>query len=72
MVPRSPATAKRSLAQGTEGLGRTVVPQQGVTCVSGCEVVLAPDQGAKGAELLPSGRSRASPFPWAFLFQSVT
>lgn len=32
-------------------------PAGSMTCVSDCEVVLALDQGAKGAELLPSGHS---------------
>lgn len=27
VVPRSPAMAKQSLAQGTQGLGRRVMPQ---------------------------------------------
>lgn len=58
---------------GHSGSGKNNhVPMRSVTCVSHCEVVLASDQRAEGAELLSSGHSRANLLPWAFLFQSVT
>ena len=54
-VPRSPAMAKQEPGPGHLGSGKeSHAPTRSMTCVSDCKVVLAPDQEAKGAELLSS------------------
>lgn len=55
---QKPSHGKTESGPGHSGSGKeSHASMRSVTCVSDCEVVLAPDQGAKGTELLSSGSS---------------